>query len=256
MVERSGSTWEGGVGGEHLPSTLTGRTTCHDVRTANKFYTMNLTAKQALEHRRLFEQALEHRRLFEQALEHRRLFEQALEHRRLFEQALEGVDLSPSSSSWRKTLTPRRRILLVSSSSSSSSSSASTEAPAQQEESTSDSSQGAAAAATAREETAAPAATTSPLMRLARRGNPTVRLTPLKSCLKRKFFSEQLSPLKVRKVVLTKGATLQGMHRNTKGDRRVKKAIQKRRKVKRVRDKKKQQHKMHRPSTLTGRTTA
>ncbi|ROL48099.1 hypothetical protein DPX16_2681 [Anabarilius grahami] len=172
---------------------------CHDVRTADKFYAMNLMA----------------------------------------EQVLEGADLSPiqpakvgpSSSSPRKTSTPRRRILLVSSSSSSSSSSAGAEAPAQQEESTSDSSQGAAPAA---------ATTTSRLMRLARRGNPTVRRTPLKSCLKRKFSSEQLSPLKVRKVVLTKGATLQGMHRNTKGDRRVKKAVQKRRKEKRVQDKKKQ----------------
>lgn len=28
---------------------------CHDVKTADKFYAMNLTAKQAMEHRRLFE---------------------------------------------------------------------------------------------------------------------------------------------------------------------------------------------------------
>ncbi|XP_057180265.1 uncharacterized protein LOC130547909 [Triplophysa rosa] len=32
---------------------------CHDVRTADKFYVTNLTAKQAVEHRRLFEAALE-----------------------------------------------------------------------------------------------------------------------------------------------------------------------------------------------------
>ncbi|XP_051741200.1 uncharacterized protein LOC127507812 [Ctenopharyngodon idella] len=84
---------------------------CHDVRTADKFYAMNLTAKQAMEHRRLFEGALE------------------------------GPDLSPikpttpapSSSSRRKTSTPRRRILVLSSASASStSSSASAEAPAQQ----------------------------------------------------------------------------------------------------------------------------
>lgn len=32
---------------------------CHDVRTADKYYVTNLTAKQAVEHRRLFEAALE-----------------------------------------------------------------------------------------------------------------------------------------------------------------------------------------------------
>lgn len=32
---------------------------CHDVQTADKFYVTSLSAKQALEHRRLFEAALE-----------------------------------------------------------------------------------------------------------------------------------------------------------------------------------------------------
>lgn len=32
---------------------------CHDVQTADRFYVTNLSAKQALEHRRLFEAALE-----------------------------------------------------------------------------------------------------------------------------------------------------------------------------------------------------
>lgn len=32
---------------------------CHDVRTADKYYVTNLTTKQAVEHRRLFEAALE-----------------------------------------------------------------------------------------------------------------------------------------------------------------------------------------------------
>lgn len=42
---------------------------------------------------------------------------------------------------------------------------------------------------------------------------------------KAKFTSDQISPLKVRKVVLTKGTTLQGMQKNRKGDQRVKKVI-------------------------------
>lgn len=67
---------------------------------------------------------------------------------------------------------------------------------------------------------------TPQLTQRARRGNPKVQLTPL-SCLKRKFTAHQVSPLKLRKVIVSNSTTLLGWKKDKKVARRVKKAIHK-----------------------------
>ncbi|XP_056589091.1 uncharacterized protein LOC130409250 [Triplophysa dalaica] len=176
---------------------------CHDVRTADKYYVTNLTAKQAVEHRRLFEAALE------------------------------GPERSPASKGIPKPTTKRKRQVATNKGSRAKRKSEEPEltsgstSPEEMRvtfqesgvsslENSQGESEGAGSSDDGEAEKMNEATRDKTQGEESKQGResirrPVVLLTPMRSALKKNLSVSQLSPIKVKKTVLSRSLTLFGM---------------------------------------------